>query len=65
MIFLIEKIVEDFLSAFKRLFTSTKKSKVQGYIELINYHSSEIIELESKRVWLNDVFTCRFFNQYV
>ena len=48
MIFLIEKIAEDFLSSFKRLFTSTKKSKVQGYIELINYQSSEIIELESK-----------------
>ena len=42
-----------------------KKNKVQGYIELINYHPSEIIELESKRVWLIDIFTFRFFNKYV
>ena len=34
--------------------------KVQGYIKLVNYQPSEIIELESKRVWLTDVFTCRF-----
>ena len=61
----LEKIVEDFLSAFERPFTSTKKNKVQGYIKLINYQPSEIIELESKRVWLIDVFTFRFFNKYV
>ena len=53
-------------AAFERSFTSTnkkkKKIKLQCYIELINYHSSEITELESIRVWLTDVFTCRFFN---
>ena len=32
---------------------------MQGYIELVNYQPSEIFELESKRVWLNDVFTDR------
>ena len=36
-----------------------KKMKMQGYIELVNYQSSEILELESKRVWLTDVFTDR------
>ena len=38
---------------------------MQGYIELVNYLPSEIIELESKRVWLTDVFTGRYFNQYI
>ena len=38
---------------------------MQAYIELVNYLPSEIIELESKRVWLTDVFTGRYFNQYI
>ena len=65
MILLMQRNVEDFLSAFDRSFTSTKKIKVQEYIELANYQPSEIIELESKRFWLTNVFICRFFNQYV
>ena len=60
-----EKIVDNFLSTFKRSFVSNKKVKMQGYIELVNYLPSEIIELESKRVWLTDVFTGRYFNQYI
>lgn len=42
-----------------------KKVKAHGYIELINYQPSEIIELESRRAWLTDLCTCRYFNQYV
>ena len=38
---------------------------MQGYIQLVNYQLSEIIELESKRVWLTDAFTGRHFNQYI
>ena len=60
-----EKIVDNFLSTFERSFVSNKKVKMQGYIELVNYQPSEIIELESKRVWLTDVFTGRYFNQYI
>ena len=60
-----EKIVDNFLSTFERSFVSNKKVKMQGYIELVNYQPSEIIELESKRVWVSDIFTGRYFNQYI
>ena len=49
----------------KGLLSQIKKIKFQGYTELINYQSTEIIELESKRVWLTDVFTGKYFNQYI
>ena len=59
-----EKVVDSFLNAFERSFVSDKKLKFQGYTELINYQSTEIIKLESKRVWLTDVFTGKYCNQY-
>ena len=37
-------------------------------MELISYQPAEsniIIELENRRIWLNDVYTCVFFNDYV
>ena len=34
-------------------------------MELVNYQPTQIIELESKRVWLTYIFTCKFFNQYI
>ena len=43
-----EKVVEKFWGAFERSFVSDKKVRMQCYIELINYQSSELIELESK-----------------
>ena len=45
-----------------------KKIKFQGYIELINYQQAELIELESKRIWLTDIFdifASKYFNQYI
>ena len=43
--FVAEKIVDSFLNSFERSFVSTKKVKKQGYIELVNYQPSEVIEL--------------------
>ena len=60
-----DETVRDFLATFERSFAPTEKVVVQGYMELVNYQPSKIIELESKRVWLTDVFTCKFFNKYV
>ena len=60
-----DETVRDFLATFERCFVPTKKAMDQGYMELVNYQPTKIIELESKRVWLTDVFTCKFFNQYV
>ena len=60
-----EKVDDSFLNAFEMCFVSNKKMKFQGYRELIHYQSAEIIELESKRVWLTDVFTNKYLNQYV
>ena len=60
-----EKIVANVLSTFERSFVSNKKVKMQGYIELVNYQPSQIIELENNRVCLTDVFIGRYFNQYI
>ena len=60
-----EKIVDSFLNTFQRSFVPIKKVKFQGYIELINYQQAELIELESKRIWLTDVFAGKYFNQYI
>ena len=46
----MEKIVDSFLNAFEWYFISSKKVKTQGYIELVDYQLSEMIELESKMV---------------
>ena len=59
------KTVRDFLATLERSFVLTKKVRGQGYMELVNYQPIEIIELESKRVWLTDIFTCKFLKQYV
>ena len=47
------------------IFPGPKKDKLQRYTEIVNYQQSETIDLESKKVWLTDVFSARFFNQYV
>ena len=60
-----EKIVGNVLNTFERSFVSNQKVKMQGYIELVNYQPSQIIELENNRVCLTDVFIGRYFNQYI
>ena len=60
-----EKIVDSFLNTFERSFVFDSKAKMHGYIDLINYQPTKIIEVESKRVWLTDVFTGRYFIQYI
>ena len=58
----VEKVVEKFFGDLKGLLFRTKKLRRKV---TLNYQSSELIELESKRVWLTDVFTGRYFNQYI
>ena len=44
-----------------------KVNNIQGSMELTDYPPAEtdiIIELESRRTWLTDVYTCIFFNGY-
>ena len=38
---------------------------VKMFQELINFQSTEITELENKRVWLTEVFTGRYFNKLI
>ena len=45
-----------------------EKNQGQGSMELTSYHLVEselIIEPESRRIWLTDIYTCAFFNDYV
>ena len=51
-----KKALDDFALAFERVFSPGKKVKIQVSMELINYQPTEIIELESKRVWMTDVY---------
>ena len=36
-------------------------------MKLINYQSAEIIQLEqeSRRIWMTDIYSCKFFNGFV
>ena len=34
-------------------------------MELTNYVPTDIIQLESRRIWLTDVYVCKFFYSFV
>ena len=38
---------------------------MQGYVELINYQRTELIEPENTRVWLTNVIVGRYFNECI
>ena len=38
---------------------------MQGYVEIKNYQQTEIVELENIRVWLTNIFICKYFNDFV
>ena len=63
-----EKTVNDFIfSVVKRLVVSGNVT-LKVSMEPINYQSAKTdrtIELEAKRTWLTDVYTCIFFIRYV
>ena len=60
-----KKTVYDFALALKRPFNPRKKFRLQVSMELINYLPTDIIELESRRIWMTDVYECNFFNSFV
>ena len=60
-----KKTVDDFAVALERVFNPRKKVRLQGLMELINYMPTEIIELVSRRIWMTDVYGCKFFNSFV
>lgn len=51
-----KKIVNDFSNSVYERFVSGKDFKIQGYVEIINYQQTEIVNLENTRVWLTNVF---------
>ena len=57
--------VDDFAVIFERVFNLRKKVRLPGSMELINYMSTDTIELESGRIWMTDVYECKFFNSFV
>ena len=55
--------VDDFIFFVKKNLVPNGKIKVQGSVELINHQPTEsnvIIELESRRIWLTDIYCCVF-----
>ena len=64
----VKKTVNNFIFSAENNFVPNGKLNIQGSMELINYQPAEadqIIELESRRTWLTDVYMCVFFNGYV
>ena len=60
--------MDNFILSVGKKLIPNGKVKVQGSVELINYQPPEsnvILELESRRIWLTDVYHCVFFNDYV
>ena len=60
-----KKTVDDFALSFERVFVRDKKVKTHGSIELVDYQPTEIIELESRRIWMTYIYVCKFFNEFV
>ena len=64
-----EKTVKYFISIVENKFVSRGKVKVQGSAEIINYQPAykinQLIELERRRTWSTDVYTCIYFNAHV
>ena len=60
-----QKTVDDFALAFEKIFSPSDKVKIQASMELINYQPTEIIELESRKIWITDAYTHKFFNGFV
>ena len=59
------KVVDDFLNSVCERFVSGAEYKIQGYVELINYQQTEIINLEYTRLWLTNIYMGCHFNSYV
>ena len=53
-----ENVVNNFLNSVKDVF-------VLAYFELKNYQRTETVDLENTKVWLTDVFTGRFLNDFI
>ena len=63
-----EKTVNDFIFSIEKKVVVSGEVTLQSSMELINYQPAEtdrIVELEAKRTWLTDVYTCFFFKGYV
>ena len=58
--FFHEKIVDSFFNP-----VNNKKLKVQDYFKLRNYQQTETVVLENTRVWLMNVYTGRYFNEFM
>ena len=53
------EIVDNFTVAFETVFDPHKNGRLQGSIDPINYIPSEIIELESRKIWMINVYKCK------
>ena len=59
MIFDAMEIVDNFTVAFETVFDPHKNVRFQGSIDPINCMPSEIIELESRKIWMINVYKCK------
>ena len=63
--FFQEGVVDDFLNSVYERFLSDGQYKIQGYVEIINYQPTEIINLKNTRVWLTNLCAACHFISYV
>ena len=63
-----ESVLDGFFNSVKDLFTPAAKGKeykIQAYFELKNYQRTDFVDIENTRVWLTNVFSGRFFNDFI
>ena len=64
-IFFQENVVDDFLKVVYSRFTPGDENKIQGYAEIINQQQGELVSSEDTRVCMTNVYTAKYFNDYV
>lgn len=60
-----ESIVDDFLNAVNEKFMPDNEYKISGYVEIVNSQDNGNVFIENMRTWLTNVFTGRYFNNYI
>ena len=63
-----ESVFDKFFKSVKNIFANAEKGKdykIQSYFELKNYQRTEVVDLGNTRVWLTNVYTGTFFNDFI
>ena len=63
-----QAVVDEFLNVVDNKFEVDAKVEVQSKFSIINYQPPEnefFEELIDQRSWITDIYTCKYFNEFV